>query len=124
METIRAILTQALIDLDHIKGSPAEFPGVIGVLGRVAEERVGFRGGWVSSVHLDQIAADVPANQRRALMGAVGYTYHPALTDGRVNNPLACDFGKKPRLYVCKGHASLALTRAVDVARAYEAAQL
>lgn len=89
----------------------------------------GFKGGWVSSVALDRLLNDagkgrsVPINRRRDMMRTLGYDWHPALPEGRVMNGVLPDGGKRPRLYVAKGHPSLALTSAADVARAYVAAQ-
>ena len=89
----------------------------------IDEGRLGFRGGWVSSTHLDAlIDGDIPLNKRRDLMTTLGYSWHPALTDGRVNNPLACDHNKKSRLYV-SGWPLLDIVRPADVARASEEAQ-
>jgi hypothetical protein len=89
----------------------------------------GFKGGWVSSVALDRLLKDagkdrsVPINRRRDMMKTLGYDWHPALPEGRTMNGTITDGGKRPRLYVAKGHSSLTLTVAADVARAYVAAQ-
>lgn len=99
------------------------------VLEAIEEGRTGFAGGWVSSVHLDllleskRMSRAVPPNKRRDLMITLGYDWHPALTNGRANNPILCDFGKKSRLYVAAGHESLSLDKAADVAAAYVATQ-
>lgn len=90
----------------------------------IARGDVGFRGGWVSSVHMDKLVQGVPPCKRRALMNTIGYDWHPALTDGRVNNAVQCDFGKKSRLYVSWGNPSRDIKKAVDATRAYEGAQL
>jgi len=89
----------------------------------------GFRGGWVSSMALDRLldrvgkGRSVPLNRRRDMMRSLGYDWHPALPDGRVNNPVLPDGGGRPRLYVAKGHPSLALTVPAEIAKAYVAAQ-
>lgn len=89
----------------------------------------GFKGGWVSSVALDRLLKEagkdrsVPLNRRRDMMRTLGHDWHPALPGGRTMNGTITDGGKRPRLYVAKGHSSLALTSAADVARAYVAAQ-
>ena len=94
----------------------------------IAQDMPGFAGGWVSSMALDKLlervgaARRIPPNRRRDMMRDLGYDYHPALHDGRVNNTIALDSGK-PRLYVLRGHDALSLTVAADVARAYTAAQ-
>jgi hypothetical protein len=89
----------------------------------------GFMGGWVSSMALDKylesknLSRRVAPNKRRELMQSLGYDYHPALPDGRVNNLIMPDAGK-PRLFVKAGHPCLSLTSAAEVARAYSAAQM
>lgn len=94
----------------------------------IDEGRQGFAGGWVSSKALDnllrQMRADrtVPVGKRRDMMRQLGYDWHPALKDGRVNNVIMID-GGKPRLYIKIGHIHANLTNAADVARHYAAAQ-
>lgn len=86
--------------------------------------RPGFAGGWVSSMALDAlIARRVAPNKARDLMAAMGYVWHPALTRGRVNNPVKRDGGKKPRLYVEALGPLVSIKKPADVARAYEEAQ-
>ena len=90
--------------------------------------RPGFKGGWVSSVQLDRLLDDagkgrsVPINRRRDMMKTLGYDWHPGLPGGRVDNMVAPD-GARPRLYVAKGHSSLALASHADIAKAYVDAQ-
>ena len=99
------------------------------ILEAIDEGRTGFAGGWVSSVHLDLLLENkrasraVPPNKRRDLMTTLGYDWHPALTDGRANNAVLCDFGKKSRLYIKAGHADISIDKPADVARAYVDAQ-
>lgn len=94
------------------------------VLGAIDEGRNGFAGGWISSMALDElIAGRVASNKVRDLMAAMGYVWHPALTRGRVNNPVGCDGGKKPRLYVEALGPLVNIQKPAEVARAYEEAQ-
>lgn len=99
------------------------------VLEAIEEGRPGFRGGWVSSKALDTLLVQlragsrVPPAKRRDMMRSLGYDWHPALKDGRVNNALFTDGGSKPRLYVKEGHLCLNITTPSEVARQYEAAQ-
>ncbi|MHB8284111.1 MAG: primase-helicase family protein, partial [Caulobacteraceae bacterium] len=92
----------------------------------IEEGRAGFAGGWVSSRYLDalldHIRAAVPRNKRRALMQSLGYDWHPALHDGRVNEMVTPD-GAKPKLYVKTGHLALQLDAPAAIARAYSQAQ-
>lgn len=112
---------------------------IVGSLGTAEQEVMhaveqgwpGFRGGWVSSHYLDRLLKDndlartITRSKRRALMESLGYILHPGLKDGRVNNPVQPDGpGNKPRLYVIRDHAARGLMVPVDVARAYEQAQV
>ena len=94
------------------------------VLEAVEEQRVGFKGGWVSSHALrnlfQSLRMTIGPKRYRSLMAAVGYVPHPSLADGRVTNPL--NDGTRPRLYVAKGTPEAALP-AADVPAAFEAAQ-
>jgi hypothetical protein len=98
------------------------------ILEAIDEGRAGFAGGWVSSIALDKLLDDlrvtkaIPPNRRRELMHGLGYIWHPALRDGRVNNPIGLDPGK-PRLYIRTGHADIAIEYPSDIAAAYQAAQ-
>jgi hypothetical protein len=96
----------------------------------IDEGRIGMMNGWVSSVALDRLLEDtrnarfVPINKRKNLMENMGYIHHPNLHDGRVNCPIAIDMGKKPRLYIKKGHKDLSLTSPGDIVNAYTQAQV
>ena len=100
------------------------------IMEAVEQERPGFAGGWISSVAVDLLmekqgrSGTVAPNQRRAMLQALGYDWHPALaaSHGRVNNPIAPD-AAKTRLYVRAGHLTTHLQHPADVARAYSAAQ-
>lgn len=99
------------------------------ILEAIEREEVGFRGGWVSSMFIDKllerIRADsrIPPNKRRDMMLNLGYDWHPALKDGRVNNSTFPD-GGKPRLFIRKDNATLrAITNPAEISRAYAAAQ-
>lgn len=95
----------------------------------IEEGRLGFAGGWVSSVALERLLREmradraVPPNKRRDMMRTLGYDWHPALKDGRVNNPIGIDENKKPRLYVKQGHLSLNHMGAGEIAAMYLKAQ-
>lgn len=88
----------------------------------------GFMGGWVSSIQLGNLLDNLRQGQRinlvkrKEMMRALGYELHPALPDGRVNNPVMPD-GRKTQLFIRTGHPDAALTVAADVAKAYTAAQ-
>jgi hypothetical protein len=98
------------------------------ILEAIDEERPGFAGGWVSSSALDtlldnlRLARAIPPNRRRELMQGLGYDWHPALRNGRVNNPIGTEPGK-PRLYIRAEHQALSLQYPADVAAAYISAQ-
>lgn len=98
------------------------------IMEAIDEGRQGFAGGWVSSKALDNLLRSmraerqIPPGKRRDLMQSLGYDWHPALKDGRVNNVIMID-GGKPRLYIKVGHIHANLERAADVERYYAAAQ-
>lgn len=98
------------------------------IMEAIDEGRQGFAGGWVSSKALDNLLRSmraerqIPPGKRRDLMMSLGYDWHPALKDGRVNNVIMID-GGKPRLYIKLGHIHANLERAADVERYYAAAQ-
>lgn len=99
------------------------------IMEAIDEGRTGFAGGWVSSFALDELIAklraerQIPRSKRHDLMRSLGYDYHPALRDGRVDNPLLSANGRKPRLFVKVDSLMMQLERKADVAKHYEAAQ-
>lgn len=98
------------------------------VMEAIEEGRQGFAGGWVSSMALDamierlRMGRAIAPRKRRDLMRSLGYDWHPALKDGRVNNHILMDNGK-PRLYIRQGHIHANLVGGAEVVRHYEAAQ-
>lgn len=96
------------------------------ILDAIDEGRPGFAGGWVSSKYLDalleQIRAPIPRNKRRGMMRALGYDFHPALREGRVNDQVLPD-NAKPRLYIKDGHADAGVIVPHMVAKLYSQAQ-
>lgn len=99
------------------------------ILEAIAEGRTGFAGGFVSSVALERLLRElraeraIPQNRRRDMMASLGYDWHPALNDGRVNAPIGIDDNKRPRLYVKIGHAAALIRGPADVAFEYQRAQ-
>lgn len=94
----------------------------------VAQGVPGFAGGWISSMAIDRLFRDtgndrrVPRSRRRELLQRLGYDYHPALRDGRVDNAIFPD-GGKPRLFVKMDSILRNYTTPAEVARAYSEAQ-
>ena len=99
------------------------------ILEAIDETRVGFMGGWVSSMALDRLfqginaSRKIPPNKRREVLQTLGYDWHPALYKGRTNNVIMIDDGKKPRLYIKNGHIHANLTNPAEVSRLYQEAQ-
>lgn len=91
----------------------------------IAQGLPGFCGGWLSSIQLDRllerlgVARRVTHSKRKEMLDIMGYVYHPALPDGRVNNVVLPD-GGKPRLFALKGSAILQIASAAEAAKAYE----
>lgn len=98
------------------------------VLEAIAEGRPGFSGGWVSSMAFERLLQTlhatrrIPHNKRRDMLRSLGYDWHPALHEGRVNNAILNE-GGKPRLFIKDGHISRNLTTAAEVVKAYQDAQ-
>lgn len=99
------------------------------VLEAIGQGRVGFMGGWVSSVALDALIEHrgggrrMAANKRKELMHSLGYVLHPNLQDGRTGSMVAIDGGKKPRLYIRNDHMAKALQTNAAIVEAYVKAQ-
>lgn len=93
----------------------------------VDQEMIGFRDGWISSHYLEQLleqkSKGIGPRARFDLVTKLGYVPHPALSGGRVNNPVRPD-GIKSRLYLRSGHLALNLKSAVEIARCYTNAQI
>jgi hypothetical protein len=90
---------------------------------------VGFRRGWVSSHWLGllldarRLRTKANPNQWDGFMKALGYERHPALADGRPNNPVQPE-NKRSRLWVRTGSVLVGnLKTPAEVAKAYTAAQ-
>ena len=87
----------------------------------------GFCGGWVSSIQLDLmlenkgVARRVTHSKRREMLENMGYHYHPALIDGRVNNLVLPDNGK-PRLFIHESAPARGIVGAAEAAKDYERA--
>lgn len=94
------------------------------ILEAVAQGQTGFHGGWVSSIYLDRLLNNmgmrkISHTRRREILRTLGYDYHPALIDGRVNNPVLPD-GGKPRLYVHETCLARQIASPNEVAKYYE----
>lgn len=98
------------------------------VLEAIEQGQIGFKNGWISSMALDRLldrinaSRRIPHNKRRELLQSIGYDWHPALTEGRVNNVILPD-GGKPRLFLLNVHPARSLTTVAEITKAYTAAQ-
>lgn len=94
------------------------------VLEAIDQGLPGFAGGWVSSMALDKLLERIGAARRmshmrrREMLQGLGYEYHPALHEGRVNNIVQPDNGK-PRLFVKRDSPLVLITGAAEVAKRY-----
>jgi hypothetical protein len=93
----------------------------------VAQGLQGFNGGWVSSIWLERLldklglVRKVTHSRRKEMLEGLGYHYHPAFKEGRVNNIVLPD-GGKPRLYIKDDSLARQITGSVEACKAYEAA--
>lgn len=106
------------------------FGGVEQYIIEAVEEGIpGFCGGWISSVALDNLLSKmrknnaIPLNKRKDVLASIGYHQHPGLTGGRTTVPILLDGGKKPRLYIKRGHKDGILKVPTDIISAYMKAQ-
>lgn len=95
----------------------------------IAQGTPGFCGGWVSSMQLDKMLERMGASRRvthskrKEMLDGMGYVYHPAFTDGRVNNVVTPD-GGKPRLFVLKVSQAYQIQNAAEASKDYEKANM
>lgn len=92
----------------------------------IAQGSPGFCGGWISTLAVDRLVANLGASRRlthtkrKEMLVEMGYVLHPGLIDGRVNNLVMPDAGK-PRLYLRKDSPHLKLTKPAEIAAQYQA---
>jgi Family of unknown function (DUF5906) len=95
----------------------------------IAQELQGFCGGWISSIWLDRMlerihkGRNLSHSKRKEILAGMGFFYHPALTQGQVNNKVLPDNGK-PRLYIRRDTMAWQITNANEAAKSYEAANI
>lgn len=95
----------------------------------IESERLGFRGGFVSSYHLSELIrslrkeTQVGPAKRRELMQGLGYDWHPSLREGRSTVAVAVDGGAKSVLFVKKGSLLGELRSGREIADQYEKLQ-
>lgn len=95
------------------------------VMEAIAQGLPGFCGGWISSMQLDKLLERMGAarrfthSKRKEMLEGMGYVYHPALNEGRVNNMVLPDAGK-PRLFVLKASAAFNIVGSAEAAKDYE----
>jgi hypothetical protein len=94
----------------------------------IAQGLPGFAGGWISSLAVDRLleklgqrAMRVTYLRRKEMLESMGYHWHPALKEGRVNNTVTPD-GGKPRLYIHESSLAIQITKIAEVEKAYEMA--
>jgi hypothetical protein len=91
-------------------------------------DMVGFRGGWVSSIklneYLEKTRIPCPPSKRRAMLQALGYDWHPGMVGarGRASSVIVPEAGR-PTLYVKRDHMSYNIMNPHEVQAAYEKAQ-
>jgi hypothetical protein len=98
------------------------------IIEAVESEKLGFKGGWISSTALDlllkEIGADkrIARNRRRELLQSLGYDWHPHLKEGRTPTVMPGETNK-PRLYIIKDHKDREITDSKLIIKAYKDAQ-
>jgi len=88
------------------------------ILEACSQGRLGFCGGWISSVHLESLLEEkrhrIHINKRRHMLEGIGY-----VPVGRAGSPVGMDYNKKPVLYAKKGHSAINLGTLKDKVSAY-----
>ncbi len=97
------------------------------IMEAVEENKIGFSGGWLSSMALQKLLDEkhikqLPQNRRKEILLELGYTPHPNLIDGRVNNAIPFE-GGKPRLYIKRDHLARHIKDPALITRTYIEAQ-
>jgi hypothetical protein len=93
----------------------------------VAQGATGFVGGWISTLWLERLldrmglTRKISHHKRKQILEQMGYIYHPALKEGRVNNPVLPDNGK-PRLFIHSGAMAAQIPTAAAACKDYETA--
>lgn len=94
------------------------------VLEAIAQERLGFKKGWVSSIMLDRLLEEkrmshkAPRRQRKKILEKLGYIQHPGLTEGRARIQVLPDAGR-PSLYIIKNHISIKANSSEQIEKVY-----
>lgn len=94
----------------------------------VEQGLAGWAGGWISSLAFTRLleskgaARRISHNKRREILEGLGYTPHPNLKDGRVDNVVASE-GGKPRLYIKAGSLAANFNNSKEIVDAYLRAQ-
>ncbi len=100
------------------------------ILEAIGQNRFGFRNGWISSSHLEDLFKSfsskyyISQNKRRDLLNALpdSYDWHCALDKGRSSSVISID-GSKSKLFIRKDHEDGKLTNSRDAVEAYIKAQ-
>lgn len=88
------------------------------ILEAVGDGRVGFMGGFISSIKLNEfliergLAKKYPRNARVRMLEDMGYNTHPALNQGRLAKDSPIDRGK-PRLYILAGNPAIEMKQPI-----------
>lgn len=99
------------------------------IMDAVKENHIGFSGGFISSHHLRRtldslhLRRAISVVRRREMLNNLGYDWHPALREGRVNNPIMIDDGKASVLFVHRDHINRSIETSARVVQAYIEAQ-
>lgn len=97
------------------------------ILAAIAEERPGFKGGWISMHFVDRLmielnlARTITRNRRREIVEEMGYIRHPGIPNGQTLNSVSPD-GAKSALYIKEGHPHTGLFQG-EVGRQYSTDQ-
>lgn len=96
------------------------------ILEAVADDRPGFRNGYVSArslkLLLDEMRHSVLPSRRPEIMQTIGYVLHPGLNEGRTPRPVMPD-AARTQLYVKAGTFAEHMRDSAEICNAYEFSQ-
>lgn len=96
------------------------------IISAIDEERVGFLGGWISSMQISKLLSEKrindASNHRKQMLDSLGYVTHPGLPKGRSFGRNIIDGGRST-LYVTVNHPTITLTDGKLIVAEYLRAQ-
>ena len=121
--SVRAPVTSSTVEALRFSMGRAEQE----IMDACEEEKPGFAGGWISGFYLNEllqrVRANIPREERPAVLKRLGYMLHPSLPRGRTLEKVAPE-NTRSHLYLRVGHIALNERDPAAIARLYTQAQM